>query len=129
MKKLVNLFIIIFFLIAVCIWEEVSINAYLSQLETQIMQLETKVLVAENIDNEDFLVDLRQLEEFWLKKENTFSVILNHKEVEVIGEEIARGMAAVVNNSKEELTSSLIILRFYINNLGNIMGLSWQNLI
>lgn len=129
MKKIINLLIIIVFLVAVCVWEEISINKYLSELETQIISLETKILVVENIDNEEFLTDLKQLEDFWLKKENTFSVILNHKEVEVIGEEIARGMAAVVNNSKEDLTSSLIVLRFYINNLSNIMGLSWQNLI
>lgn len=129
MRKVVNLLIIIAFLVGVCAWEEISINNYLSQLETQIMFLETRVHEVESIDSEEFIVDIRALEEFWLEKESTFCVILNHKEVEIIGEELARAMGAVVNNSKEDFVSSLIVLRFYIKNLAHIMGLSWQTLI
>lgn len=129
MKKWINLFAIVAFLIGVCIWEEVSINKYLTELNTQIMFLQTEMNKSENIDTEEFVLQVKKLEDFWLKKESTFCIILNHKEVEVIGEGIANAMGAVVNNSKEDFTSSLIVLRFYVRNLSHIMGLSWQNLI
>lgn len=129
MKKLINLAIIIAFLVGVCIWEEISINKYLSEMEGQVVFLETKMIEEENIDTEEFVVLVKDLEEFWLKKESTFCVILNHKEVELIGEEIARAMAAVINNSKEDFVESVVVLKFYIKNLAHILGLSWQNLI
>lgn len=128
-KKFVKVGLIIVFLIGVCVWEEVAIHSYLTHLEEGVVILQAKTLEHEDIDTPDFLLEVKELEEFWLKKERNFCLLLNHKEVEAVGEEISRAMASVINNSKDELVTSLAVLRFYIDNLAHVLGLSWQNLL
>jgi hypothetical protein len=128
-KKYINLLCIIIFLVGVCVWEEVAIHKYLSQLENNIITLRTEVQYSENVDTVDFLLQVKQLEDYWLEKEKNFCIIINHREVEMIGQEIARAAASIANNSKSELTLSLTALSFYVDNLAHVLGLSWQNLL
>lgn len=72
---------------------------------------------------------VENLDVIWKLKENTFCVILNHQQVEVIGVEIARLKASIVNNDKKEFVLGLSAIRFYVENLSHIVGLSIQNLI
>ncbi len=129
MKRYVSLLIIVAFLVGVCVWEEIAIHKYLTQLENNILALQTQVHENEDVDSVDFLLQVARLEDFWLEKEKNFCVILNHKEVEVIGEEIARAAASVANNSKDDLLTSLTVLKFYVDNLSQILGMSLQNLL
>lgn len=105
-----------------------AIHQYLSSIETEVFALQTDVNNSESIDNNDFLFKVKNLQELWEEKEKAFCVVLNHKDVEVIGGEIARLMGAVIINNKDEFVLALTQLAFYINNLQHIMGLSTQNL-
>ncbi|MGI5842280.1 MAG: DUF4363 family protein [Christensenellales bacterium] len=127
-KRFIVMAVILIFLVAVCVWEEMAIHQYLSSIETEIFALQTDVNNSESIDNNDFLFKVKNLQELWEEKEKAFCVVLNHKDVEVIGGEIARLMGAVIINNKDEFVLALTQLAFYINNLQHIMGLSTQNL-
>lgn len=128
-KKTLHLFIIIAFLVGVCIWEEVSISLYLGEIDTAIISLQSQIIDQENVDTNALLFEVENLEEIWRQKEDKFCVIINHQDVEVIGVEISRLKASVVNNDIKEFNLSLSVIKFYIENLSNILGLSIQNLI
>lgn len=128
-KKSIHLLIIVIFLATVCVWEEIAVNNYLDMIDDSVSDLQTIVLNVENIDSEDILFAVENLEDIWKLKENTFCVILNHQQVEVIGVEIARLKASVINNDKKEFILGLSAIRFYVDNMSHIIGLSIQNLI
>lgn len=128
-KKSIHLLIIVIFLVTVCVWEEIAVNNYLDMIDDSVSDLQTVVLNVENIDSEDILFAVENLEDIWKLKENTFCVILNHQQVEVIGVEIARLKASVINNDKKEFILGLSAIRFYVDNMSHIIGLSIQNLI
>lgn len=128
-KKSIHLSIIVMFLIAVCIWEEIAVNNYLEMIDDYASDLQTIVLNVTNIDSEEILLTVENMNVIWKQKENTFCVILNHQQVEVIGVEIARLKASIVNNDKKEFILGLSAIRFYVDNLSHIIGLSVQNLI
>ena len=128
-KKTVHLVIIIIFLVTVCVWEEIAVNNYLDMIDDKASVLQTIVSKTEDVDSEEILFAVENLEEIWRLKEKTFCVILNHQQVEVIGVEIARLKGCVVNNDKTEFVLGLSAIRFYVDNLSHINGLSLQNLI
>lgn len=127
-KKTTHLIIIIAFLIAVCWWEEIAFNNYFGQINAQVKIMQTNVIAGESIDSVDMLFSIENLEEIWQKKENAFCIIINHEQVEVIGVEIAKLKAAIINNDKDEFNIGLSTINFYIENLSHILGLSMQNL-
>ena len=129
LKKTIHLVVIVIFLVGVCVWEEIAINTYLGQLDTVIVSLQAQVIDQENIDSNALLFEVENLEDLWKQKENKFCVILDHQEVEVIGVEIARLKASVVNNDWNEFNVGLVTIQFYIENLSHILGLSVQNLL
>lgn len=127
-KKYIYLSIIIIFLVAVCVWEEIAVNNYLEKIDDYASSLQTMVLNRQNIDSEEILLTIENMEEVWRQKEDTFCVIINHQQVEVIGIEIARLKASATNNDKKEFVLGLSAIRFFIDNINHIIGLSIQNL-
>ena len=128
-KRTIHLVVIVVFLVAVCVWEEIAVNNYLGQIDEFVSAIQTQVNEGVAIDSQEMFFGVENLEEIWKQKESTFCVILNHQQVEVIGVEIARLKASVVNNDKFEFIISLTTIRFYVETLGHILGLSVQNLI
>lgn len=128
-KKTIHLIIIVIFLTAVCVWEEVAVNNYLDLIDDSVSALQTIVVNSQSVDSEQILLAVEDLDDIWKLKENTFCVILDHQQVEIIGVEIARLKASVINNDKGEFITSLSAIRFYVDNMSRIIGFSMQNLI
>lgn len=128
-KKYIYLFIILSFLIGVCIWEELSINAYLRKVDNEVAVIQTVVADKEEINDYDILLMVENLEELWHKKEGILCIMENHKDIEDIGLEIARLKSTIATNQIEDFNASLSLIRFFTKTYHHVMGSSFQNLL
>ncbi len=128
-KKYIKLGIIVLVLIGVCVWEELAVNTYLSEIDKMVSNIQTVALQSENINTSEILMLVENLEEQWKKKENTLCVIVNHEDVEEIGCEISRLKGAIVATQYEDFLITLSIIRFYTESFNQSMGMSLQNLL
>ncbi len=129
LKKYIYLLIILLFLIGVCIWEEMSVNVYLQQVDNVVSEIQTVVADREAINSYDILLMVENLEEMWLKNESNLCVLVNHKDIEDIGMEIARLKSTIATNQIEDFNASLSLVRFFTEAYHHVMGTSFQNLL
>jgi hypothetical protein len=128
-KKVIYFVFVISFLIGVCVWEEIAVHQYLGQIDKAVTDIYLSIEQNPSIDSSDMLLKVESMQDIWKQKANKFCVILNHQQVEDIGVEIARLKGAIINNDKQELLASITVIRFYVDNLNQILGLSVQNLL
>lgn len=129
LKKYIYLLIILLFLVGVCIWEEMSVNAYLQQVDDTVAEIQTVVADKDAINSYDILMMVENLEEMWLKNESNLCVLVNHKDIEDIGMEIARLKSTIATNQIEDFNASLSLIRFFTETYHHVMGTSFQNLL
>lgn len=129
LKKYIYLLIIILFLVGVCIWEDLSVNIYLQQIDDAVAEIQALVADKDAINSYDILMTVENLEEMWIKNENNLCILVNHKDIEDIGMEIARLKSTIATNQIEDFNASLSLVRFFTETYHHVMGTSIQNLL
>ncbi len=129
LKKYIYLLIIILFLVGVCIWEDLSVNIYLQQIDDAVAEIQALVADKDAINSYDILMTVENLEEMWMKNENNLCILVNHKDIEDIGMEIARLKSTIATNQIEDFNASLSLVRFFTETYHHVMGTSIQNLL
>lgn len=129
LKKYIYLLIIILFLVGVCIWEDLSVNIYLQEIDDAVAEIQALVADKDAINSYDILMTVENLEEMWIKNENNLCILVNHKDIEDIGMEIARLKSTIATNQIEDFNASLSLVRFFTETYHHVMGTSIQNLL
>ena len=129
LKKYIYLGIIVLFLIASCVIEEVVVNNYLSKIDYQVSKIQAYVCDKEQINTSEILFMIENLDEEWKNKEQILCLIVNHKDVEDIGLEIARLKSNAVTNQIEDFNASLALIRFYTKAYHHVMGTNIFNVL
>lgn len=129
LKKYIYLLIIILVLVGVCIWEDLSVNIYLQQIDDAVAEIQALVADKDAINSYDILMTVENLEEMWMKNENNLCILVNHKDIEDIGMEIARLKSTIATNQIEDFNASLSLVRFFTETYHHVMGTSIQNLL
>lgn len=129
LKKYIYLLIIILFLVGVCIWEDLSVNIYLQQIDDAVAEIQALVADKDAINSYDILMTVENLEEMWIKNENNLCILVNHKDIEDIGMEIAWLKSTIATNQIEDFNASLSLVRFFTETYHHVMGTSIQNLL
>ena len=129
LKKYIYLLIIILFLVGVCIGEDLSVNIYLQQIDDAVAEIQALVADKDAINSYDILMTVENLEEMWMKNENNLCILLNHKDIDEIGMEIARLKSTIATNQIEDFNASLSLVRFFTETYHHVMGTSIQNLL
>ena len=128
-KKYLYLFIIFAFLVSICFWEEILVRQSLSEIDDRVSEIQTTVADKEYINTYEILMMVENLEENWHKSEKELCILVNHKDIEDIGMEIARLKSTIATNQIEDFNASLSLVIFFTETYHHVMGTSIQNLL
>ena len=128
-KKHFHLIIILLFLIASCVTEEILVTKYLNDIDNQVSQIQTYVKDKEQLNTCEILFMVENLDEDWKKKEHILCMIVNHKDIEDIGIEIARLKSNAATSQIEDFNASLSLIRFYAKAYNHVMGTNLYNVL
>ena len=127
-KRYVYMIVIIMILIFVCIWEQIMVSNYLSNMQTKITNVISVVENEVDINNTQVYELVEDLETTWSGYQTALCYLINLKDVEDIGIELTKMKIYIVENSVTDFKASLSLLLFYIDGYYNLMGISFQNI-
>ncbi|MDD4815923.1 MAG: DUF4363 family protein [Clostridia bacterium] len=127
-KRYVYVFIIVAILIFVCVWEQLMITNYLSNMQTKITNVISIVEDETDINTTQIYGLVEDLENTWDGYQTALCYLVNLKDVEDIGIELTKMKIYIVENSVTDFKASLSLLLFYIDGYYNLMGISFQNI-
>ncbi len=128
MKKFIAILFVVFILVGLSIWEEVTIDKYLNDIQIQSQELMDLTKDTKNIQTEEILIKVNKLEETWIHHEEILCLVANHKDMRDLCVEIQRLKGNIEVNQYEDFTASLKIINHLSQDYHKIMGLSFQNI-
>ena len=129
LKKYFYLFLILSVLVLSCVLEEFLVNKYLKDIDFQVSQIQTFVSDKKNINTNEILFMVESLDDAWHSHEAVLCLLVNHKDMEDIGLEIARLKSNISTNQVEDFNASLSLIRFFTDTYHHVMGTNIFNVL
>ncbi len=128
MKKFILILVVTLALIGVAIWEQITVNTYLNDVEEKSKYLIEITTNVTNIQTEEIIEKVEELEDSWTKHEQILCLFANHKDMRELCIEIQKLRGNIEVNQYEDFTASLKVIYHLSKDYHYIMGTSFQNI-
>ena len=128
MKKFVTIIFVVLILIGAVIYEQITINNYLSEIQDMTEELMTITSGKQNIQTEEIKEKVENLKNTWIHHEEVLCIFANHKDMRDLCIEVQKLEGNIEVNQYEDFTASLKVIYHLCNDYHKIMGTSWQNI-
>ncbi len=125
----VNFVIIVILLIAICVIEEVIVSSSLKQVQTRCYEIEMLLADRNDLLNMEITLQIDNLEYSWKKDETAMCFLVNHKNIQEIGQEIAKLKLYIASNDIDAFRVSLEEIKFYCHSYLHFMGANLHNVL
>ena len=125
----INFAIITIFLIAICCIEDDIVSKSLVRMQSECFEIERLVEEKDNIKNMDIVMEVENLEYTWLQDESNMCYLVNHKNIQEIGQEISKLKLYICENDVEAFKVSLSTIRGYCHSYPHFMGANFHNIL
>lgn len=129
MKK--RIFIILsvaMLLVAIVTIEQIFLMTTFDYLKTETSAIKEEIFFATDINTESLIEKIDNLDGVWTKKESVLCWIVNHKDMEKIGEQIVKLKTLISQNKKQEAEYEVDLMVFYVNGYDHFVSVSFQNI-
>ncbi len=125
----INFAIIIIFLIAICIVEEVLVSSSLRETQKDCLLIEATVERLDSVKNMEVAIMVDNLEYDWNENESSMCYLVNHKSVQEIGQEIAKLKLYIASDDVDNFKVSIEVIKFYCHSYLHFMGANIHNVL
>ena len=99
MKKIFSVIVIFDVLIATITWAQIVAETTLFDTFEKVAKLSASVVETEKINTENIVNLATELDEFWEEKEKLLSLVMNHNDLNKIGEQIKKIVVFRIDNA------------------------------
>lgn len=128
MKKAIHISIIILFLVAICLTEQLLYKKYFNETSKKVENLRVVAETSTDINTQEIIDLTNDLENYWTKKESVLCTFINHKDIEDIGVEINKLKSAIKENEKQIFVESINLISFFLESYEHMIGINAQNI-
>lgn len=124
-------FIIVFLtiiLIGLVVAEQLFVRSTIDLMQQETESLKTELTSAENINSQNLIDKINYIDKTWTYKENILCLIVNHKDMEKVGEQIEKLKVLIPQNQKQQAEQEIELLIYYIDGYEHFVSISFQNL-
>lgn len=125
----INFAIIILFLIAICVIEEVMVSSSLRQTQEDCFLIEASIERLDSVKNMEIAIMVDNLEYDWKENESNMCYLVNHKSVQEIGQEIAKLKLYIASDDVDNFKVSLEVIKYYCHSYLHFMGANIHNVL
>lgn len=123
-------FISIFLLlIGICVAEELVVSNSLKDIQSRTIKIERLISDYSSLKNMEIVLEIDNLEDNWTKEESNLCFMVNHKNVQEIGQEIAKLKLYVAGDDIDGARVSLYSIKFYCHSYLHFMGANLHNVL
>lgn len=128
MKKSITTIILAIILLAFGLFELISVNSVISNLDKDIGNL--IVLYEENSENIDIFFDtINEIKEKWEDSEENMNIMFNYKDLDMITDCLSRLTSFTKNNDFNNAIAEIYLLKDYTERSFGIMGFNFKNVM
>lgn len=124
-----NFLFIFLVLVAICIAEDVVVSNSLKEVQSYCFQLEQTLSVNDDLKNMDIVLQVDNLESKWLKQESNLCYLVNHKNIQEMGQEISKLKSYIPSNDVDAFKVSVGLIKSYCKSYTHFMGANLHNIL
>ncbi len=127
----VRLFSIIFItlsLIALVVVEQIYVSHTIEYMNSATSEIYDYIKQNEDINIPELIEKINVLDEKWTKKENILCLVVNHRDMEKVGEQIQKLKVLIPQNKKEEAEFEAELLVYYVDGYEHFIAVTFQNI-
>ena len=124
-----NFLVIFLILIGICIVEDALVSSSLYEVQKECFEIESVLANYGNIRNMDIVMEIDNLEYKWNEEEKILCYLVHHKNIQEIGQEIAKLKLYIPSNDIDAFKVSLSSIKSYCHNYLHFMGANWHNIL
>lgn len=125
----INFIFICLVLVGICILEEVIVSNSLQEVQARCYKIEKLLENSDGLKNMDLVVAVDNLEYIWTQDESNMCFMVNHKNIQEIGQEIVRLKTYIAHDETIEFKVSLEEIKHYCYGYLHFMGASVHNIL
>lgn len=115
-------------LIGLVVAEQIFVSNTIDYMKFESNSILHTIQTSENINTAEFISQIDSLDKNWTKKENVLCLIINHKDMEKVGEQIEKLKVLVNQNKKEEAEYEAQLLVYYVDGYEHFVSVTFQNI-
>ena len=126
---IINFVFIILLLAGICVAEELVVSNSLRDIQTRTMEIEQLIEDYDSLKNTQIVLAIDNLEDKWAVDESNLCFMVNHKNIQEIGQEIAKIKQYVSSDDVDAARVSLYSIKFYCHSYLHFMGANLHNVL
>ena len=125
----ISFVVIILVLAGLCVLEDRVVSSSLSEVQSACFEIETSIEEKTTLKTMDIVLQVDNLEQKWSEDESMLCYMVNHKNVQEIGQEIAKLKMYIKDDDVSAFKVSLQQIKFYCKGYLHFMGASIHNVL
>ncbi len=126
---IINFIIIALLLTFICVAEELTVSNSLREIQDRCLTIERIVDDEGSLKNSAVVLAVDNLEYRWGEAESDLCFMVNHKNIQEIGQEIIKAKQYITENNVEEFKVSIELIKFYCHSYLHFMGANLHNVL
>ena len=125
----INFIAILLLLIGICVAEELVVSSSLQNIQSSCFEIEQLVEEEENLKNMRVVLAVDNIEYDWTENENKMCYMVNHKNIQEIGQEIAKLKMYIEDDDVANFNVSVNEIKLYCHGYLHFMGANIHNVL
>ena len=126
---ILNFVFIVLVLAGICVAEEIVVSSSLTKIQEECFEIEKLINEKDDLLNMDVVLAVDNLEQSWNEDEGTLCFMVNHKNIQEIGQEISKIKLYIAGNDIDGARVSLSTIRMYCHGYMHFMGANIHNVL
>lgn len=126
---IINFIIIALLLVFICVAEEMTVSKALQDVQDRCFKIEKIIENEGTLKNSNLVIAMDNLEFEWGEAESDLCYMVNHKNVQEIGQEIIKAKQYISQDNVEEFKVSIELIKFYCHSYLHFMGANIHNVL
>lgn len=115
-------------LIGLVVAEQIYVNNTIEYMTTSSMEIYDYIQQNDTINTNELIQKIDTLDTNWTEKENTLCLIVNHRDMEKVGEQIQKLKVLIRQNKKQEAEYEAQLLVYYVDGYEHFIAVTFQNI-
>ncbi|MEG1500254.1 MAG: DUF4363 family protein [Clostridia bacterium] len=116
------------FIVLATICESIVCKTFLSETKKQIEYI-SEISTSSNFKDENISILINNLDNDWKNRESILCVLVNHKDIEEIGERICELKTSCLNDDFDAFVQSTKLIIFYCDSFQHLFGFTIENIL
>ncbi len=126
---IVNLLLILFLLVGICVAEEIVVSRSLQDVQDRCLYIEQILERDDTLKTTEMALAIDNLEYNWQDDEGKLCYMVNHKNIQEIGQEIAKIKQYIASDDIDAFRVSIETIKSYCKSYMHFMGANFHNVL